>query len=224
MKILLVEDDKLLNHHLTTLLTETHNQVYSTGSAQVALHYAADYPIDVAIIDLGLPDMGGLQLIRALRAKKIPFPVMVLTALGNWQNKVEGLEAGADDYLVKPFQKDELLARLNALVRRSAGFISPRVVAGDYELDLSRKELTIAGIPTVLTSFEYQTLEYLMRNARQVVSKQQLLDQLYGDGEGDPNIVEVMVSRVRKKLDPEGTIQPISTIRRQGYIFNLSCS
>lgn len=224
MKILLVEDDKLLNHHLATLLTETHNQVYSTDSAQVALHYAADYPIDVAIIDLGLPDMGGLQLIRALRARKIPFPVMVLTALGNWQNKVEVLEAGADDYLVKPFQKDELLARLNALVRRSAGFISPRVVAGEYELDLSRKELSIGGKPTVLTSFEYQTLEYLMRNARQVVSKQQLLDQLYGDGEGDPNIVEVMVSRVRKKLDPQGTVQPISTIRRQGYIFNLSCS
>jgi len=116
------------------------------------------------------------------------------------------------------------LARLNALVRRSAGFISPRVKAGDYELDLSRKELTIAGEVTVLTSFEYLILEYLMRNARQVVSKQQLLDQLYGDGEGDPNTIEVMVSRLRKKLDPEGAISPISTIRRQGYIFNLSCS
>ena len=192
MKILLVEDDKLLNHHLTTLLTEAQNQVHSTDSAQVALHYAADYPIDVAIIDLGLPDMDGLQLISRLREQQIPFPIIVLTARGNWQDKVEGLEAGADDYLVKPFQKDELLARLNALVRRSAGFISPRV--------------------------------YLMRNARQVVSRQQLLDQLYGDGEGDPNTIEVMVSRLRKKLDPEGVISPISTIRRQGYIFNLSCS
>ena len=224
MKILLVEDDKLLNHHLSTLLTEAQNQVHSTDSAQVALHYAADYPIDVAIIDLGLPDMDGLQLIRQLREQQIPFPIIVLTARGNWQDKVEGLEAGADDYLVKPFQKDELLARLNALVRRSAGFISPRVKDGDYELDLSRKELTIAGTPVVLTSFEYLILEYLMRNARQVVSKQQLLDQLYGDGEGDPNTIEVMVSRLRKKLDPEGTIQPISTIRRQGYIFNLSCN
>lgn len=217
MKILLVEDDKLLNHHLATLLTEAQNQVHSTDNAQVALHYATDYPIDVAIIDLGLPDMDGLQLIRQLRERQIPFPIIVLTARGNWQDKVEGLEAGADDYLVKPFQKDELLARLNALVRRSAGFISPRVKAGDYELDLSRKELTIGGEPVVLTSFEYLI-------ARQVVSKQQLLDQLYGDGEGDPNTIEVMVSRLRKKLDPEGNIQPISTIRRQGYIFNLSCN
>lgn len=213
MKILLVEDDKLLNHHLSSLLTEADNQVYSTDQAGIALHYAADYPIDVAIIDLGLPDMDGLQLIRQLRERQIPFPIIVLTARGNWQDKVEGLEAGADDYLVKPFQKDELLARLNALVRRSAGFISPKVKAGDYELDLSRKELTISGEVAVLTSFEYLILEYLMRNARQVVSKQQLLDQLYGDGEGDPNTIEVMVSRLRKKLDPEGTIQPISTIR-----------
>ncbi|GAJ50264.1 putative two-component response regulator [Aeromonas salmonicida subsp. masoucida NBRC 13784] len=167
----MVEDDKLLNHHLATLLTEAQNQVHSTDNAQVALHYATDYPIDVAIIDLGLPDMDGLQLIRQLRERQIPFPIIVLTARGNWQDKVEGLEAGADDYLVKPFQKDELLARLNALVRRSAGFISPRVKAGDYELDLSRKELTIGGEPVVLTSFEYLILEYLMRNARQVVSK-----------------------------------------------------
>ena len=97
MKILLVEDDKLLNHHLTTLLTEAQNQVHSTDSAQVALHYAADYPIDVGIIDLGLPDMDGLQLISRLREQQIPFPIIVLTARGNWQDKVEGLEAGADD-------------------------------------------------------------------------------------------------------------------------------
>ncbi|QFI54198.1 response regulator [Aeromonas simiae] len=224
MKILLVEDDKLLNHHLTTVLTEAGNQVHSAHQAELAQHYAHEYPIDVGIIDLGLPDMDGLSLIRALREQHIPFPIIILTARGNWQDKVEGLEAGADDYLVKPFQKDELLARLNALMRRSAGFISPKVQAGDYELDLSRKELTVKGEVVVLTSFEYLILEYLMRSARQVVSKQQLLDQLYGDGEGDPNTIEVMVSRLRKKLDPTGDIQPISTIRRQGYIFNLQCS
>ncbi|MBZ6067247.1 response regulator [Aeromonas schubertii] len=224
MKILLVEDDKLLNHHLTTVLGEAGNQIYNAHDGELALHFADNYPIDVGIVDLGLPGMDGLTLIRRLREQQIPFPIIILTARGNWQDKVEGLEAGADDYLVKPFQKDELLARLNALVRRSAGFISPRVCAGDYELDLSRKELKVAGEVVPLTSFEYLILEYLMRNARQVVSKQQLLDQLYGDGEGDPNTIEVMVSRLRKKLDPSGDIQPISTIRRQGYIFNLSCN
>ena len=126
--------------------------------------------------------------------------------------------------MVKPFHKEELLARLNALLRRSAGFIAPQIQAGPYRLDLLRKELQIDDQTVVLTHFEYTILEYLMRNARQVVSKQQLLDQLYGDGEGDPNTIEVMVSRLRKKLDPEGSIQPISTIRRQGYIFNLACS
>lgn len=223
MKVLVVEDNKFLNHHLTILLTEAHHQVYSADSGQIAQHYASDYPIDVAIIDLGLPDMDGLQLINQIRTQRIRFPIIVLTGRDSCQDKVDVLEVGADDYLVKPFQKNELLARLNALVRRSAGFISPKVKAGDYELDLSRKELTIAGKVTALSSFEYQILEYLMRNARQVVSKQKLLDLLYGDGEGDPNIVEVMISRLRKKLDQEGGASPIGTIRRQGYIFNLLC-
>ena len=223
MKILLAEDDRLLNHHLKSILQEEDHQVYAAHQAEEALHFAEDYPIDVAIIDLGLPDMDGLTLIRQLRDKQIPFPILILTARGNWQDKVAGLEAGADDYMVKPFHKEEMLARLNALVRRSAGFISPQIQAGPYRLDLSRKELAIADEAVVLTHFEYTILEYLMRNSGQVVSKQQLMDQLYDDGEGDPNTLEVLVSRLRKKLDPEGELQPITTIRRQGYIFNLSC-
>ena len=124
MKILLVEDDRLLNHHLKSILQEESHQVYAAHQAEEALHFAEDYPIDVGIIDLGLPDMDGLSLIRQLRAKQIPFPILILTARGNWQDKVAGLEAGADDYMVKPFHKEEMRARLNALVRRSAGFIS----------------------------------------------------------------------------------------------------
>ncbi|MCD8548325.1 MAG: response regulator [Aeromonadaceae bacterium] len=223
MKILLVEDDSLLNHHLKTLLQEAGNQVYCASRADEALHYTQDYPVDVAIIDLGLPDCDGLLLIEQLRARQIGFPILVLTARGNWQDKVAGLDAGADDYMVKPFNKDELMARLNALVRRSAGFISPKVTAGLYQLDLTRKELTIAGEPMALTHFEYTILEFLMRHSGQVISKQQLMDQLYDDGEGDPNTLEVLISRLRKKLDPEGDLQPISTIRRQGYLFNLPC-
>ncbi len=223
MKILIVEDDQLLNHHLKTLLQEAGHHVYAAKEAAAALHYAENYPIDVAIVDLGLPDIDGLSLIRQLRNQQIPFPILILTARGNWQEKVEGLEVGADDYVVKPFQKDELLARLNALVRRSAGFISPTIQAGPYKLDLSRKELTIANSAVVLTHFEYSILEYLMRNSGQVVSKQQLMDQLYDDGDGDPNTLEVLVSRLRKKLDPDGALQPITTIRRQGYLFTLPC-
>lgn len=223
MKILLAEDDRLLNHHLKSLLQEQDNQVYAAHEAEEALHFAEDYPIDVAIIDLGLPDMDGLTLIRQLRDRQIPFPILILTARGNWQDKVAGLEAGADDYMVKPFQKEEMMARLNALVRRSAGFISPQIQAGHYRLDLSRKELFVQGEPVVLTHFEYTILEYLMRNSGQVISKQQLMDQLYDDGEGDPNTLEVLVSRLRKKLDPDGSQLPITTIRRQGYIFNLPC-
>ncbi|MGL4754863.1 MAG: winged helix-turn-helix domain-containing protein, partial [Aeromonadaceae bacterium] len=129
----------------------------------------------------------------------------------------------ADDYMVKPFHKEELLARLNALLRRSAGFIAPQIQAGPYRLDLLRKELQIDDQTVVLTHFEYTILEYLMRKSGQVVSKQQLMDQLYGDGEGDPNTLEVLVSRLRKKLDADGQLQPITTIRRQGYLFTLPC-
>ena len=224
MQLLLVEDDPTMQTTLQRALTRRGMEVAAVGDGKAALTQWVGRVPDAVILDLTLPGLDGLQVLQRARALGLRTPVLILTARGTVGDRVMGLNAGADDYLVKPFQKDELLARLNALVRRSAGFISPRVKAGDYELDLSRKELTVAGEVTVLTSFEYLILEYLMRNARQVVSKQQLLDQLYGDGEGDPNTIEVMVSRLRKKLDPEGSIQPISTIRRQGYIFSLACS
>ena len=225
MRILVIEDNRDI---LANVLDYLQLKGYSVDCAQdglSGLHLATTVYYDLIVLDIMLPGVDGYQVCKRLREDaRSEVPILMLTARDALEDRLTGLRAGADDYLVKPFQKDELLARLNALVRRSAGFISPRVKAGDYELDLSRKELTIAGEVTVLTSFEYLILEYLMRNARQVVSKQQLLDQLYGDGEGDPNTIEVMVSRLRKKLDPEGLIQPISTIRRQGYIFNLSCS
>ncbi|WP_108650739.1 response regulator [Dongshaea marina] len=224
MKILIVEDDQLLAHHLSSVLSEQGHQTLTTDRSKEALYYASEYPIDIAIIDLGLPDSDGISLIKKLRAQKISFPILILTARSNWQDKVDGLEAGADDYMVKPFQHEELKARMNALLRRSSGFVSPKVTADPYTLDLSSKTLLMNEDTITLTSFEYSILEYLMRNSKQVVSKQQLLDQLYGDNEGDPNTIEVMMSRLRKKIDPQGTIHPISTIRRQGYIFNLSCS
>lgn len=224
MNILLVEDNLFYNHYVTMLLKDNNYVVHSTKSASSALQCASEFDIDIAIIDIVLPGMSGLELVSQLRLRRHPFPIMMLTACNAWPDKVDSLEAGADDYLVKPFQKNELLARLNALMRRSTAIRVPKLAAGDYVLYLARKELKIAGNMVALTSFEYLILEFLMRNSRRLVSKKQLLVQLYGhDGGGKQNIVEVMVSRLRKKLMRHSTTSPILTIRYQGYIFTLPC-
>ncbi len=224
MRILIVEDDPILSHHLQVQLSELGNQVQVALTAKEGFYQATNYPIDVAIIDLGLPDQDGMSLIENLRDEGLKAPILILTARVNWQDKVEGLNAGADDYLVKPFQKEELVARLDALGRRSAGFVRPQITSGDLELDLAAKQLSMKGVPMEITAFEYLILEYLMRHCHEVVAKQRLLDVIYGDKEGDPNTIEVMVSRLRKKLTKEGLENPIATIRGQGYKFNLPCS
>lgn len=223
MRILVVEDDPLLSHHLKVQLSELGNQVQVAQTAKEGFYQATNYPIDIAIIDLGLPDQDGISLIQSLRKAELKAPILILTARVNWQDKVEGLNAGADDYLVKPFQKEELVARLDALVRRSAGFVKPQITSGQLELDLAAKQVTLDQSPMEVTAFEYQILEYLMRHCHEVVAKQRLLDVIYGDKEGDPNTIEVMVSRLRKKLTKGGLENPIATIRGQGYKFNLPC-
>ncbi|MCG9721634.1 response regulator [Shewanella sp. Isolate7] len=223
MRILVVEDDPLLSHHLKVQLSELGNQVQVALTAEEGFYQATNYPIDIAIIDLGLPDQDGIALIQSLRKADLKAPILILTARVNWQDKVEGLNAGADDYLVKPFQKEELVARLDALVRRSAGFVKPQITSGPLELDLAAKQVTLNQSPMEVTAFEYQILEYLMRHCHEVVAKQRLLDVIYGDKEGDPNTIEVMISRLRKKLTKGGLENPIATIRGQGYKFNLPC-
>ncbi|MDO6706615.1 MULTISPECIES: response regulator [unclassified Photobacterium] len=222
MRILIVEDDPILCHHLKTQLSELGNQVQCANTAEEGLFFAENYPNDVAIVDIGLPDRDGISLIREIRDRGLRLPILILTARSNWQDKVTGLEAGADDYLVKPFQKEELVARLSALVRRSAGFIKPEMIAGEIRVDLLAKQVFVSENLLELTAFEYELLEYLMRHSRQVVSKQRLLDVLYEDQEGDPNTIEVMISRLRKKISQTGQDNPISTIRGQGYIFELA--
>ncbi len=222
MRILIVEDDTILSHHLKTQLSQLGNQVQCAATASEGLFFAQNYPNDIAIVDLGLPDTDGISLIKEIRAKGIRMPILILTARSNWQDKVQGLDAGADDYLVKPFQKEEIVARLNALVRRSAGFVKPEIVADNITVDLLAKSVSIDDETMELTAFEYDLLEYLMRHSRQVVSKQRLLDVLYEDQEGDPNTIEVMISRLRKKFAKHGIDNPISTIRGQGYIFELA--
>lgn len=224
MRILVVEDDPILSHHLKVQLSELGNQVQVALTAKEGFYQATNYPIDIAIVDLGLPDQDGISLIQSLRAEGLKAPVLILTARVNWQDKVEGLNAGADDYLVKPFQKEELVARLDALVRRSAGFVKPQITSGALEIDLAAKQVSMHEEPMEVTAFEYLILEYLMRHCHEVVAKQRLLDVIYGDKEGDPNTIEVMVSRLRKKLTKGGLENPIATIRGQGYKFNLPCS
>lgn len=223
MKILVIEDDALLRHHLNVRLTEMGNQVLDSETASEGQYLAQNYPIDIAVVDLGLPDQDGIDLIRQLRENGFRKPILILTARDHWQDKVEGLNAGADDYLIKPFQIEELVARLNALVRRSAGFVKPIIECEHLKLDMGAKSATLGEETLELTAFEYQILEYLMRHHQQVISKQRLLDILYQDREGDPNTVEVMISRLRKKLSQGGLDNPIVTIRGQGYRFNMVC-
>ncbi|WP_028118063.1 response regulator transcription factor [Ferrimonas senticii] len=223
MHILVIEDDALLSHHLKTQLSDYGHQVVTAASSSEGEFQANNYPLDVALVDIGLPDGNGIELIRRLREQGKTFPVIVLTARGSWQEKVEGLNAGADDYLVKPIRIEELIARTQAVVRRSDGFVKPQINCGELTLDLAGRRVTVAGNLLELTAFEYKVLEYLIRHHQQVVSKQRLLDVLYEDREGDPNTIEVMISRIRKKLTSNGMVNPVSTIRGQGYRFNDEC-
>ncbi|MCU1716844.1 response regulator [Pseudomonas sp. 5P_3.1_Bac2] len=224
MKLLVVEDEALLRHHLYTRLAEQGHVVDAVGDSEEALYRSEEYNHDLAIIDLGLPGMGGLDLIRQLRSRDKSFPILILTARGNWQDKVEGLTAGADDYVVKPFQFEELEARLNALLRRASGFTQATISAGELQLDLNRKQATVAGSSLGLTAFEYRILEYLMRHQQQVVAKERLIEQLYPDDEDrDPNVIEVLVGRLRRKLDAALGNKLIDTVRGQGYLFTERC-
>jgi len=218
MRILLVEDEAGLQRQLGERLRAEGYVLDCAGDGEEGLYFGREYVYDAAIVDLGLPKLGGLDLIRRLRGANRRWPILVLTARGHWQDKVAGLEAGADDYLTKPFQMEELLARLNALVRRAAGFASPVLACGPVELDMARKEVRHSGQVVDLTAFEYRVLEYLMLNPGRVVSKTELTDHLYEqDFERDSNVIEVLVGRLRKKLDPDGQAQPIETLSGRGY-------
>lgn len=217
MRILIVEDEAELKRQLEDKLKNAGFVVDGAADGEEGLYYGNEYDYEAAVIDLGLPKLGGIELIRKLRAGDRRFPILILTARGHWQDKVEGLEAGADDYLTKPFQMEELQARLNALVRRAAGYASPVMASGPIALDTSKKELRLNDDHVELTAYEYRVLEYLMLNPGRVVSKTELTDHLYEqDFERDSNVIEVFVGRLRKKLDP---FNPIRTVRGQGYRF-----
>ncbi|HZD52067.1 MAG TPA: response regulator transcription factor [Woeseiaceae bacterium] len=225
MRLLVIEDDDVLRESLCRQLAEQGFGVERAGDGREGLYFGLEYPIDLAIVDLGLPQMSGLDLIRKLREKGKTYPILVLTARDRWQDKVDGLSAGADDYVVKPFHFEEVLARVNALLRRSGGWASPVLSAGPVALDTARQELKVEGRIVDLTSFEYRMIEHLMMRAGEVISKSELTDRLYDqDFERDSNVIEVFIGRLRKKMDPENRIKPIETLRGRGYRFALERS
>ncbi len=222
MKALIVEDDADLRRQLCNLLEQRGYTIEQTGNGREALYLGQEYEYDIAVVDIGLPEMSGLDLIRQWREEGHTMPVLVLTARGDWQDKVEGLEAGADDYLAKPFHTEELLARLNALVRRASGHASPILRYGPLELDTAARVVSLNGTEVRLTSYEYRTLEYLMLNAGKTISKAELTEHLYHqDYDRDSNVLEVFIRRLRQKLDPDQSLQPITTVRGLGYRFAL---
>ncbi len=225
MRLLLVEDELILRESLTEQLQKNGYAVDAAGDGREALWLAGEYDYDLAIIDLGLPLVDGLTVIRTIRDQQKKFPILVLTARGRWQDKVEGLEAGGDDYVAKPFQIEEVLARLNALLRRSGGFASPRLQFGPVLIDTAAQEVKVNDVTVEFTAYEYKALLYLAHRHGQVVSKTELTEHLYDqDFDRDSNVIEVFIGRLRKKLDPDHTLNPISTVRGRGYRFELSTS
>ncbi|WP_105611723.1 two-component system response regulator PhoP [Cronobacter sakazakii] len=222
MRVLVVEDNALLRHHLKVQLSELGHQVDAAEDAKEADYYLNEHLPDVAIVDLGLPDEDGLSLIRRWRASEITLPVLVLTAREGWQDKVEVLGTGADDYVTKPFHIEEVVARMQALLRRNSGLASQVISMPPFVVDLSRREVTINDNLIRLTAFEYTIMETLIRNAGKVVSKDSLMLQLYPDAElRESHTIDVLMGRLRKKIQAEYPGEAITTVRGQGYRFDL---
>lgn len=222
MRALIVEDEIVIREQLVAGLKKAGFSVDSAGDGQEGLFLATEIVYDVCVIDIGLPKITGIELIEKLRADDKKFPILILTARGHWQDKVNGLDAGADDYLVKPFHMEELVARLNALMRRSVGLASPVVKKGPVHLDTVTQSVQVKGSGLDLTAYEYKVLEYLMLHSGEVVSKTTLTEHIYDqDFDLDSNVIEVFVGRLRKKMDPQNTLKPIETLRGRGYRFAL---
>lgn len=224
MRLLVIEDETALRRQLCQQLRAAGHAVDDAATGKDGLVHGREYPIDLAVVDIGLPDVSGIEVIRAWRKQDRRFPVLILTARGRWQDKVEGLEAGADDYLVKPFHVEELLARVNALLRRAAGLAQPVVTCGPIRLDTAAQSVRVDKRALELTAYEYKVLEYLILHAGEVISKTTLTEHVYDqDFDRDSNVIEVFIGRLRRKLDPDDRLKPIETLRGRGYRFTLPC-
>jgi two-component system response regulator PhoP len=222
MRVLVVEDEEALRASIVAELRGHGYTVDEASDGEEGHYFGSEFHPDVAIVDLGLPRLPGLELIRRLRGEGHDFPILILTAKGRWEEKVDGLEAGADDYVVKPFHMEELLARLNALLRRAGGWASPRLCSGPVSIDTRAQTVSVSKRPVELTAFEYRLLECLLMRTGEVVSKTELTERLYEqDFDRDSNVIEVFVGRLRRKLDPDGNLRPIETLRGRGYRWRL---
>ncbi|MCK5396043.1 MAG: response regulator transcription factor [Gammaproteobacteria bacterium] len=222
MRVLVIEDELNLQADIKTRLESEDYIVDTSGDGDEGYFFATEYPLDAAIVDIGLPGMSGIEIIKKLREDGSSLPILILTARSRWQEKVEGLEAGADDYLVKPFQMEELLARVKALLRRAAGSPTTELKCGCVTINPATQQVLLNEELIDVTAFEYRMLEYMMRNSSEAVSKARLADYLYPhDDDRDSNVIEVLIGRLRKKLDPDGSLKPIETLRNRGYRFTL---
>ena len=216
MRILVVEDEPSIAAQLSEALTAAGYAV-DVADNGVDAHWQAvgeGQPFDAVVLDLGLPQMDGLTVLKKWRAAGRSMPVLILTARDNWHEKVAGIDAGADDYLTKPFHMEELLARLRALIRRAGGPASAELVCGDIVLDTRHSRVTVGGLALTLTSHEYRVLDYLMHHPGQLVSRSDLIEHIYAqDFDRDSNTVEVFIARLRKKLPADA----IETVRGLGY-------
>lgn len=214
MRLLLVEDDPMILRDVSNILTKNGYLVDVEANGEEAWFKGDIEEYSAVVLDLGLPGMDGLSILRRWRENERNFPVLILTARGNWSERVEGIDAGADDYLAKPFQMEELLARLRAIIRRASEQASPIISAGKLRLDTRVKSVTIDGSPVDLSPMEYRCLHYLALNREKVISQIELTEQLYAqDFERDSNSVEVLIARMRRKLGKD----IIKTKRGFGY-------
>ena len=215
MRVLLVEDDRRIASDVERALSAAGYVVETVGDGEEAWFRGDTEDYGAIVLDLGLPKMDGLSVLKRWRANGRRMPVLILTARGSWAERVDGIDAGADDYLPKPFQMAELVSRLRAVVRRSAGQASSQVVAGEVSLDERQMKVSVRGVPVTLSPLEYRVVAYLMLHRGRVVSQQELDENVYGSDEGhDSNALEVLIGRVRRKL---GTTL-IETRRGFGYI------
>lgn len=223
MRAIVIEDDLDIQRQIVGRLKKEGFAVDSADNGSEGLYLLEEFPCDVAIIDLGLPELSGLEVINTIREAGNNIPILILTARGRWQDKVEGLDAGADDYLVKPFHHEEMMARIRVLIRRASGWSDSRIVCAPVVLDTATQRTYVDERELELTAYEYKVLEYLMLHAGEVISKTVLTEHLYDDeADNDSNVIEVFIRRLRQKLDPDESLQPIETLRGRGYRFTLA--